>query len=106
MAMKITSENFETEVIESNEPVLLDFWAERCAPCRMLGPVIDEIADENKDIKVGKVNVDEEPQLSTMFDVSAIPTLVCFKGGKAVGKIIGVQSKSEILKMVADSNGN
>lgn len=106
MAMKITMENFESAVLKSDEPVLVDFWAEWCVPCQMLAPVLDEISDEDNGIKVGKVNVDEEIQLAMEFKVSSIPMLVLFKDGKAVAKTVGIQSKEEILKIVEESNGN
>ena len=106
MAMKITSENFESAVLNSEEPVLVDFWAEWCMPCQMLAPVLDEISEEDNGIKVGKVNVDEEMQLAMQFKVSSIPMLVLFKDGKAVAKTVGVQPKEEILRMVAENNGS
>ncbi|MBR6360628.1 MAG: thioredoxin, partial [Clostridia bacterium] len=80
----ITNANFEEEVIKSDKPVLLDFWATWCGPCMMLGPIVKEIADERSDIKVGKVNVDDEPALANRFGIQSIPTLVYFKDGKAV----------------------
>lgn len=106
MAMKITSENFESAVLNSEEPVLVDFWAEWCVPCQMLAPVLDEISEEDNGVKVGKVNVDEEMQLAMEFKVSSIPMLVLFKDGKAVAKTVGVQPKEEILRMVAENNGS
>lgn len=106
MAMKITSENFESVVLNSEEPVLVDFWAEWCVPCQMLAPVLDEISEEDNGVKVGKVNVDEEMQLAMEFKVSSIPMLVLFKDGKAVAKTVGVQPKEEILRMVAENNGS
>ncbi len=99
-AIKITEQNFESEVLHSEKPVLLDFWASWCGPCRMLGPVIEEIADERTDIKVGKVNVDEEEALAMQFGVMSIPTLVLIKDGKAVNQAVGVRPKEEILKMI------
>lgn len=97
MAITITKENFQSEVIESTVPVLVDFWAAWCGPCQMLSPVIDEIAAAHPEIKVGKINVDEQPQLAQSFAVNAIPTLLVFKGGKVVQQFIGVQPKSTIL---------
>lgn len=98
--VKITKSNFETEVIHSDKPVLLDFWASWCGPCRMLSATIDEIAEECEHIKVGKVNVDEEPELAMQFRVMSIPTLVVMKDGKAVKQAVGVRSKSDILEMI------
>lgn len=99
--LKITSENFEREVLKSDKPVLIDFWAPWCGPCRMLSPTISEIAEEYKDkVKVGKVNVDEEAELAAMFRVSSIPLLVVMKNGKVVNSAVGVRPKSQILKML------
>lgn len=97
MAITITKENFQSEVIESTVPVLVDFWAAWCGPCQMLSPVVDEIAAAHPEIKVGKINVDEQPQLAQSFAVNAIPTLLVFKGGKVIQQFIGVQPKSTIL---------
>lgn len=97
MAITITNENFQSEVIESIVPVLVDFWAAWCGPCQMLSPVVDEIAASHPEIKVGKINVDEQPQLAQAFAVNAIPTLLIFKKGKVVQQLIGVQPKSTIL---------
>lgn len=96
----ITKENFETEVLKSTQPVLLDFWAAWCGPCRMLSPIVDEVAEERTDVKVGKVNVDEQMELAMRFQVSSIPMLVVFKDGKAVAKSVGCRPKSEIAAMV------
>ena len=99
--LKITSENFESEVMQSDKPVLLDFWASWCMPCKMLSPTIDEIAGEvEQRIKVGKVNVDEEPKLAQEFNVMSIPTLVIIKDGKVQSTSVGVRSKQEILGML------
>ncbi|MBR4450891.1 MAG: thioredoxin [Clostridia bacterium] len=98
--IKITKDNFETEVINSDKPVLLDFWATWCGPCMMLGPIIAEIAEERSDIKVGKVNVDDEPALANSFGIQSIPTLIYFKDGKAVDQIIGYRPKEDILKII------
>ena len=96
----ITKDNFQREVLESNKPVLLDFWAAWCGPCRMLSPVVDEIAKERTDIKVGKVNVDEEQELAAAFQVMSIPTLVVMNNGKAVAQSMGVRPKQQILSML------
>ena len=96
----ITTENFDAEVLHSEKPVLLDFWASWCGPCRMLSPIVDEVAEERSDVKVGKVNVDEQMELAMRFQVSSIPMLVVFKDGKAVAKSVGYRSKPEIAAMV------
>ena len=95
--MKITNDNFKSEVLESDIPVLLDFWAEWCGPCRMLSPVVEEVAAEREGkIKVGKVNVDEEILLANEFGVSSIPTVVILKGGKSGAKTVGYMPKAEL----------
>ena len=96
----ITKNNFEAEVLNSDKPVLLDFWAPWCGPCRMLSPTVDAIAEERADIKVGKINVDEQPELAQAFKVMSIPMLVVMKGGKAVASSVGVKSKQAVLSMV------
>lgn len=97
MAITITKENFQSEVMEASVPVLVDFWAAWCGPCQMLSPVVEEIASSHPEIKVGKVNVDEQPQLAQTFSVIAIPTLLVFKHGQLVQQFVGVQPKSTIL---------
>lgn len=97
MTITITKENFQSEVMEASVPVLVDFWAAWCGPCQMLSPVVEEIASSHPEIKVGKVNVDEQPQLAQIFSVSAIPTLLVFKHGQLVQQFVGVQPKSTIL---------
>ena len=98
--IKFTRDNFETEALNSSVPVLVDFYAEWCGPCRMLGPIIDELAEEATDFKVGKVNIDEQPELAMQFKVMSIPTLVVMKDGKIVSQSLGVRPKAEILSML------
>lgn len=101
MEVKITESNFKEEVLNSSKPVLVDFWATWCGPCKMLSPVIEEIAAEKSEtLKVGKINVDEEPALATQFGVVSIPMLVLFKNGEAVKTSVGYQPKEEILKFI------
>ena len=96
----INKSNFQNEVLDSEKPVLLDFWAPWCGPCRMVGPIVDEIADERGDIRVGKVNVDEQPELAAQFGVMSIPTLVVMKNGKIVNQVTGARPKTQILAML------
>ena len=93
----LTLENFEAEVIQSDKPVLVDFFAPWCGPCRMLSPIIDEIAEERTDVKVCKINTDEQEELAMRFGIMSIPTLIVFKNGEVVKKTMGVQPKAAIL---------
>jgi thioredoxin 1 len=99
--IKITKDNFEQEVLNSDKPVLLDFWASWCTPCKMVSPVVEEIASEVTDAKVGKVNIDEQPELASAFGIMSIPTLAVMKNGKVVNSMVGVRPKASILKMLA-----
>lgn len=99
-AINIDINNFEAEVVNSDKPVLLDFWAPWCGPCRMVVPMVEEIAEERSDIKVGKVNVDEQPELAKQFGVMSIPTLIVIKEGKEVNRAMGARPKSAILELL------
>ena len=99
-AININKNNFQNEVLNSDKPVLLDFWASWCAPCRMVVPIVEEIASERRDIKVGKINVDEEPELANKFSIMSIPTLVVMKNGKIVQQVSGARPKNAILEML------
>lgn len=98
--INISKSNFHNEVVLSERLVLLDFWAPWCGPCRMVSPILEEIAEERPDIKVGKVNVDEQPELASQFGVMSIPTLVVMKNGKVVNQSVGAKPKSQILAMI------
>ena len=98
--MYINQDNFEQEVMQSEKPVLLDFWAPWCGPCRELGPVVDALGEELTDVKVGKVNVDEQRELAKQYRVFSIPTLVVIRDGQVVNKSVGVRSREEILEML------
>lgn len=104
MEIKLTKDNFDSEVINSDIPVLVDFWASWCGPCRMIAPVIESIAEKyDGKIKVGKVNVDEEPEISLEYNISSIPTVMIFKNGEETAKSIGYSDESEMEQLV---NGN
>ena len=94
--IKISKENFASEVLNSNKPVLLDFYADWCGPCRMVGPIVSEIANERNDVKVGKINVDEQPELAAQFQVMSIPMLAVIKNGKLKNQVVGYRSKEQI----------
>ena len=98
--IKITKENFEQEVLKSDKPVLLDFYADWCGPCRMIAPTLEEIAEENEHITVGKINVDEQMDLVVRFQVSSIPLLVVMKNGEVVNQSLGVKPKEQILALI------
>lgn len=98
--IKITNENFESEVVNAGKTVLIDFFANWCGPCKMMGPIVDEIAKENSNISVGKVDVDEEQELAMKYGVMSIPTFIVFKDGKIAGKSVGAASKQEILNLI------
>ena len=99
-AINISKANFHSEILSSDRPVLLDFWAPWCGPCRMVSPIVDEIASERADIKVGKINVDEQPELAAQFSVMSIPTLVVIKDGKVTNRTVGAQPKEQILSLL------
>ena len=99
-AVTITANNFNEEVLLSDKTVLLDFWASWCGPCKMVAPILEEIAAERADIKVGKVNVDEQPQLAGQFNIMSIPTMLVFKNGQVVNQSVGYRPKEELLKLL------
>ena len=99
-AINITKNNFQSEVLNSEKPVLLDFWASWCGPCRRVSPIVEEIADERGDLKVGKINVDEQPELASQFQIMSIPTLIVIKNGEITNRSVGVSPKQQILSML------
>ncbi len=98
--ININQNNFQEEVIHSDKPVLLDFWAPWCGPCRMVGPIVEEIAQEREDIKVAKVNIDEQSELASRFKIMSIPTLMVIKDGKVVNQAVGARPKNAILDLL------
>lgn len=100
--LHITKENFTAEVVNSDRPVLLDFWATWCGPCRMVGPLVEEIAAEHPEIKVGKINVDEQPELAAQFQIMSIPTLMVVKNGQITQRVVGARPKAQILALVQE----
>ena len=98
--IKISKENFASEVLNSNKPVLLDFYADWCGPCRMVGPIVSEIANDRNDVKVGKINVDEQPELAAQCQVMSIPMLAVIKNGKLENQVVGYRSKEQIEAML------
>lgn len=102
--MHVTKNNFQEEVIQSDRPVLLDFWANWCGPCRMVGPVVEEIAQERPDVKVGKIDVDEQRELAAAFQIMSIPTLVVMQDGKVTQQVVGLRPKEQILAMLDRGN--
>ena len=99
-ATALNKNNFDEFVLNSDKPVLLDFWASWCGPCRMLSPIVDEVAEERSDVKVGKVNVDEQPDLAAQFGVMSIPTLLVFQNGRLVNQAVGARPKSGVLALL------
>jgi len=101
MGKRFTSDNFETEVLKADKPVLVDFYADWCVPCRMLAPVVEQLEEEMAgDLVVGKLNVDENSDIAATYKIMSIPTLILFKDGKEAGKLVGMQSKQNVVKMI------
>ena len=97
---KLNAQSFDQEVLHSNKPVLVDFYADWCGPCKMMGPIIDQMANEMTDVKVCKINSDEEPELATQFNILSIPTVIAFKDGKAVNQSVGVAPKDRLVALL------
>jgi thioredoxin 1 len=100
MALSFSDSNFESEVLQSDVPVLVDFWAPWCGPCKMVGPVIDQLAKENEGVKVGKLNVDESGEVAERYGISSIPAILLFKNGQVVDSVVGAQPKAALQKMI------
>ncbi|RHR74220.1 thioredoxin [Eubacterium sp. AF15-50] len=98
--VEITKDNFEQTVLKADKPVLVDFWAEWCGPCQMMGPIVDEVAEERDDIIIGKLNVDTQPETALRYNVMSIPTLILFENGEEAQKSIGLISKEELLELI------
>ena len=103
MATEFTADNFETEVLKSDHPVVVDFWAPWCGPCRQIAPIIEELASENSDVSVGKLNVDDGQDIATQYGITSIPTILMFKGGEVVERVQGVTPKSKLQELI-DAN--
>ena len=100
MATEFTADNFETEVLKSEHPVVVDFWAPWCGPCRQIAPIIEELASENSDVSVGKLNVDDGQDIATQYGITSIPTILMFKGGELVERVQGVTPKSKLQELI------
>ena len=100
MATEFTADNFETEVLQSDNPVVVDFWAPWCGPCRQIAPIIDELASENSDVKVGKLNVDDGQSIAMKYGIANIPTILVFKGGEEVERVQGIVPKSRLQELI------
>lgn len=105
-AAEFTADNFQSEVLESDQPVLVDFWATWCGPCRQIAPIIDQLAGDNSTAKVGKLDVDAHQSLAMQYGVQSIPTLLLFKGGQVVERVMGVQPKSKLQELINKHVGN